>query len=457
MKKIIILVGVVALIVTLVIFGAKQRSHKGIKVYEEEARKVDRLVTTVKASGEVEPKIFVNISSQVPGQIVDLRTKVGDRVGKGDILLQLDPEQYRSTVTRLEANLRLARINLDKEKTSLTTYESTLRRQQALAKQMIVSADQLEQATLLVESSRIQVRGLEEQIQQASAELVKARDELAKTTIRAPIDGLVTLVNAKLGEQVIIGTMNNPGTVILVLSDMSEMLAEVRVDETEIAAMKPGQKAVVTIDALPGRQFDGVVTEIAHTAIKDKDVSRFTVKVSLAGHVESGGAPATRELPLSRQTSAGAGEVAALRPGMSAHAAVEVASRDKALVVPLQAVFSKKRKDVEDEMKKPVKAAEGPIAAEASADPNAAAAVAAPQSEKSQEEDVDVIFVDRKGKAEMMPVKTGLSDEFNVELIGASIEPGEKIVIGPYRTLKKLKHGEAITKVEKDEDLKEPK
>ncbi|HZI94344.1 MAG TPA: biotin/lipoyl-binding protein, partial [Patescibacteria group bacterium] len=120
MKKIIILVGVVALVVTLVIFGAKQRSHSGIKVYEEEARKVDRLVTTVKASGEVEPKIFVNISSQVPGQIVDLRAKVGDRVGKGDILLQLDPEQYRSTVTRLEANLRLARINLDKEKTSLT-------------------------------------------------------------------------------------------------------------------------------------------------------------------------------------------------------------------------------------------------------------------------------------------------------------------------------------------------
>lgn len=459
MKKVVILIGVVILIVGLVFVGAKQATRKGTKVYEEEARKVDRLVSTVKASGEIQPKVYVNISSQVPGQIVDLRAEEGNRVRSGDVLLQLDPQQYRSNVTRLEANLRLARINLDKEKTSLATYQSTLRRQEALATQQIVSVDQLEQATLLVESSRIQVRGLEEQIQQAEADLVKARDELAKTTIRAPIDGLVTRVNAKLGEQVIIGTMNNPGTVILVLSDMSEMLAEVRVDETEIAAVSPRQKAMVSIDALEGRKFEGLVSEIAHTAIKDREVSRFVVKISLTGHVDSDGASARRELPPPKETTSGVVDIAALRPGMSAHAAVQVASKDGALVVPLQAVFNRKRKEVEEQLKKPVAGGEGSLAAETPANPNAPTGATPPASTagRGSEEDVDVIFVDRNGKAEMIPVKTGLSDEFNVELVDAPLQPGDKVVVGPYRTLKKLKHGEAIVKVEKDEELKEPK
>jgi len=461
-KKIFILVGVVGLIAVLAYLGAQQAGHKGTKVYEEEARKVDRLISTVKASGEIQPKVFVNISSQVPGEIVHLRVKEGQRVRKGDILLQLDPEQYRSSVTRLEANLRLARINLDKERTSLATYESTLKRQEALAKEKIVSEDQLEQSRLLVESSRIQVRGLEEQIQQAGADLVKSRDELQKTTIKAPMDGLVTKVNAKLGEQVIIGTMNNPGTVILVLSDMSEMLAEVKVDETEIAGVTPGQRAVVTIDALEQKKFEGVVAEIAHTAMKDREVSRFVVKVSLTGEVSGGGAPATSELPLPRVNEGKPGDIASLRPGMSAHAAIQVATREGALVVPLQSVMGKKRKEVEDQLAKP---ADGALAAEkpaeksgqkagaGAADPNAPSQA----SEPGSEENVDVVFVDRAGKARMLKVRTGLADEFNVELLEGGVEPGEKIVIGPYRTLKKLKNGEAIVKVEKDEDLKETK
>jgi len=450
MKKVLILVGVAVLITVMAIVGVKQAGRKGIKVYEEEARKVDRLTSTVKASGEVQPKVFVNISSQVPGQIVDLRAEEGQRVRKEDILLQLDPEQYRSNVTRLEANLRLARINLDKERTSQATYESTLKRQQALAKQQIVSDEALEQATLLVESSHIQVRGLEEQIQQAEADLVKARDELQKTTIRAPMDGLVTKVNAKLGEQVIIGTMNNPGTVILVLSDMSEMLAEVRVDETEISGVRPGQAAVVTIDALEKLKFEGSVTEIAHTAMKDREVSRFVVKVSLAGRDGGGGLPAARELAAPKESVATPADIVSLRPGMSAHAAIQVATRDGALVVPLQSVMVKKRKELEDELKKSAEKTSGSLAAEA----NAATEESGHQTD---EENVDVIFVDRAGKAEMIRVKTGLSDEFNVELVDAPVQPGDKVVVGPYRTLKKLKHGEAIIKVEKDEDLKETK
>jgi HlyD family secretion protein len=313
MKKILAFTAIAVVLASVILFSVREAVRKGTRVYEEEAKKVSTLVSSVKASGDIQPKVYVNISSQVPGQIVELRIKEGDRVRTGDVLLQLDPEQYRSSVARLEANLRLSGINLDREKTSLATHEATLRRQEALAKDLIVSAEALDQARLLRDTSVIQIRAYEEQIRQAEADLVKSKDELAKTTIRAPIDGLVTRVAAKLGEQVIIGTMNNPGTVILVLSDMSEMLAEVRVDETEVGGVKAGQKAVVTVDAVEEHKFDGVVAEIAHTATKDRDVSRFTVKISLTGPDSAG----------------------ELRPGMSAHAAIQVASRDGALVVPV--------------------------------------------------------------------------------------------------------------------------
>ncbi|HEY3176177.1 MAG TPA: efflux RND transporter periplasmic adaptor subunit [Candidatus Polarisedimenticolia bacterium] len=440
MKKVLAFSAVAVVLAGMIFFSVRQAVRKGTRVYEEEAKTVATLVSSVKASGEIQPRVYVNISSQVPGQIVELRVKEGDQVRKGDVLLQLDPEQYRSTVTRLEANLRLSRINLDRERNSLKTHEATLSRHEALARSEIVSAEALDQARLMRDTSLIQIRAYEEQISQAEADLFKAKDELAKTTIRAPIDGLVTRVAAKLGEQVIIGTMNNPGTVILVLSDMSEMLAEVRVDETEVSGVKAGQKAVVTVDAVEDHKFEGAVSEIAHTATKDGDVSRFTVKIALSG----------------------AAFTAALRPGMSAHAAIQVASRDGVVVVPLQAVVSRKRKEVEEALKAsaaaPSKKKEetGSIAAEpATAEAGGARTAERKEETPSEKDEVDVIFVDRGGKAEMIQVKTGLSDEFTVELIGAPISAGEKVVIGPYRTLKKLKPAAAITKAEKDEDLKE--
>ena len=464
MKKLLIVLGIVVALGGVVFVSVRQAVRKGTKVYEDDAKRVESLVSSVKASGEIQPKVYVNISSQVPGQIVELRVKEGDKVAKGDILLQLDPEQYRSTVTRLEANLRMARINLEREKTALKTHEATLRRQEQLATSMIVSAESLDQARLLSDTTAIQIRSYDEQIRQAEADLGKARDELSKTTIRAPMDGLVTRVNAKLGEQVIIGTMNNPGTVILVLSDMSEMLAEVRVDETEVGGIRAGQKAIVTVDAVEGRKFEGAVSEIAHTAVKDRDVSRFAVKIMLAGVSRQAGGPAAREILLPEETGPGLTREGALRPGMSAHAAITVATRDNAIVVPIQAVIGRTRKEVETAIAAPVETAagakreepEGALAAGASTRATEKTGSKTTSTETAADkEEVDVVFVDRNGKAEMVLVKPGLSDEFTVELLGPGVQPGDKIVIGPYRTLKKLKHGDAIVKVEKDEDLKE--
>src|SRR6185503_3961040 len=155
-------IGIAVVLVAVVVVSAKQATRKGTKVYEEEAKTVDRLVSTVKASGEIQPRVYVNISSQVPGEIVELRVKEGDRVRRGDVLLQLDPRQYRSSVERLEANVRMAGINLEREKTALATYQSTLRRQEALARDQVVSAEALDQARLQVDTARITAQSLEE-------------------------------------------------------------------------------------------------------------------------------------------------------------------------------------------------------------------------------------------------------------------------------------------------------
>jgi HlyD family secretion protein len=146
--------------------------------------------------------------------------------------------------------------------------------------------------------------------------------------------------------------------------------------------------------------------------------------------------------------------LAKLRPGMSAHAAIEVASMDDALVVPIQAVLTKKRKEVEeafaeaDSTTAPDEGNAGSVAAEPAEEGQ-------PRAIPGQNEDVDVLFVDRDGVAEMILVTTGLSDEFNVEIVDAPLQEGDRVVIGPYRTLKKLKHGDKVVKVEQDDELRE--
>jgi len=459
MKKILILAALLAVVITVVVVSVKQAAKRGEKVYEEEARKVALLHSVVKASGEIQPRVYVNISSQVMGEIVELRVEEGDRVRKDEILLQLHPEQYRAQVERLEASLRLARVNLEREKVALAQHRITLERTEQLAREKYASAEQLDLARLAMDSSAIQVRAYDEQIRGAEAELRNAADNLSKTTIRAPMDALVTQVNAKLGEQVIVGTMNNPGTVILVLSDMSELLAEVRVDETSVASVQAGQKATVTVDALEHRKFEGVVTEIAHTAMKERDVSRFTVKVSLTGESAGEGGPAARELNLPENVKPGASAMASLRPGMSAHASVRVAETRDALVVPIQAVQTRTRKELEELRRKAAgrsgkAASTGSGAAEAADEETQASSAQIPDSEREAEE-VDIVFVDRGGVIEMIEVKTGLSDEFNVEVLDPSIKPGDKVIVGPYRTLKKLKPGDAVQKVSRDEELTE--
>lgn len=425
MKKILIGLGVAAVVVVVVVASLKQvASGRGIKVYMEDAAVRPRLVATVSASGEVRPREEVNISSQVPGQIVDLRVEEGDHVKKGETLVQLDPERYRSEVQRLEAQLRMAQVDVDKEDVSLRTAEANLRRVQALYNQNIVSDDALDQARLSVDSGRITLQSRQEQVKQVEADLARARDDLSKTTLRAPMAGLVTRVNAKVGEQVIIGTMNNPGTVILTLSDMGEVLAEVNVDETDVTSLRPGQKAEIRVDAVQNHVYSGEVESIGNAADRQGTVSRFPVKVRIQD-------PDDR-----------------LRPGMSSHASIQVDERKDVIAIPLQALVRRTVKDFETK---------GPGAPEAGGSVEAAppsdeedAAVEEDLGKDPEHEQIQVVLLERKGKVQMVRVKTGISDDFRVEIVDG-IKPGDHVILGPYRRLRSLKNGDLVQRVERSE------
>jgi HlyD family secretion protein len=428
-KKILIAVIAVGVLAIIVTASLRQRSGgRGVKVYVEEAARRARLVATVEASGEVRPRVEVNISSQVPGQIVELPVEEGDSVRAEQILVQLDPERYRSEVRRLEAGLRKSMVDVEKERVSLRTAEVTLRRVETLHVQGVISEEDLDQARLAVDSGRIALESQQQLVEQVEANLARARDDLSKTTLKSPIDGLVTRLNAKEGEQVIIGTMNNPGTVIMTLSDMGELLAEVRVDETEVIQVETSQRAEIRVDAVPDHSYSGLVESIGNSAQRDGTISRFPVKIQITDPDEK------------------------LRPGMSAHASIEVDERTGLLAIPLQALVRRSLKDYLDKGdEEPEPASGGVEASQADAPPGEDDDGDVSDEEVDPErEQVQVVIVERDGRAELVKIETGISDAFRVEVL-EGLEEGDKVVLGPYRRLRSLKNGDFVRLVERSE------
>jgi len=420
-----------------------RQQAKGEEVYMGKAERKD-VISAVTASGWIEPRTKVNVQSQVMGEIVTLPVKEGDAVKKGDLLVQLNPDLYKSEVDRLEANLRMGRIGLEQQEVGLENSRRTLKRNQALFADSLISPEILEKNELEVKTGEIGLKSLAEQISQAAASLTKARDELRKTTLVSPIDGLVTQLNAERGEMTLTGTMNNPGTVIMVVSDMSEVLAEVDVDETRVVQISPAQAARVTVDAIgETHPFDGKVTEIGGTATQraGQQVLVFPVKIGL-------------EKP-----------DLALRPGMTAKARIETQRAERAITVPIQAVLmrpvaeldkalaerAKKgksgAKDVKDakDSKDAKASVPAPGAKPAAAPvPDAKPPSVAPAKAGLAGADMrEVVFKVVDGKAVLVPVKTGISDETNVVILEGVAE-GETLVTGPYRAAKKLKDGDAV-------------
>jgi HlyD family secretion protein len=375
---------------------------KGTKVYVDPAVRQD-IGRIVKASGEIDPRVKVNISAHVIGKIDRLYVKEGDRIERGQPFLKLEQQAFLAARDQWAAQLRKAETEAHQARVSLADSNLKLERAKKLKQEGIVSTESLEAAQLAVDQARLQLENAGESITETRANLVKAQDDLTKTTIYAPLSGRVIQLNAEEGEVVVSGTMNNAASVIGVIADLSEILAKVDVDETEVVLVRPGQSAKIRVDALPNKEYHGRVVEVGSSGFSkpaQPDVTFFNVKVLLDNPDED------------------------LRPGMSVRAEIDTAVHPNAVVVPIQAVVERSPEDKKDT----------PAAKDGAGDQK-------------------VVFVVENGKAVQRPVSIGISDETRVEVV-TGLKPGDKVVTGPYRSLRDLENGEAVavTDAEKDRE-----
>ena len=279
-KNLWIALGVVLVGAAVVAGNLYYRRDKGV-VVTTEAIKTRDLEAIVSASGKIQPKRLVNISADTPGRVVNLAVNEGDRVKVGQFLLQIDPKSLRTRVDSGSASLQAAQMSLDQMKQAeqtarvqLQQAQQNLKRQQDLWARQLTTREMLEKAENDVKSADSAIQEREHasnaqaaRIDQERAGLESARYDLSKVRIESPIDGIVTSRNIQEGETAVVGTMNNAGTVLLKLADMSVIQAEIEVDETNLPNVRFDQQAKITIDAIPDRTFRGHVSEIGNSPI----------------------------------------------------------------------------------------------------------------------------------------------------------------------------------------------
>lgn len=374
------------------------------------------LVSVVTASGWVRPHTKIDVQSDIMGRVVALNVKEGDRVKKGEILLRIDPAQYEATVTRSQAAVSQALASQSQAQANVYGAQAKYDRARNLAKSnaALISPQDLEDAETQLKVQQAMLQAAQYSVDQARAALRGSQDELSKTVIRAPIDGVVTRLNIHQGETAIVGTMNNPGSLLLTVSDLDTMEAVVQVDETDVPSIKLGDSASVEIDAFPREKFTGVVTEIGHSAIRSPE-------------------DAAKQLSASSTTQATDFEVVVrlehpprtLRPDLSATADVVTARRKQALAVPIIALTVRQRTAQDTTIPMENKQAQ------------------AAQRSSLNETDQEGVFVLRDGKAHFVPVTVGIAGQEYFEVL-SGLTQGDSVVAGPYDAIRALQEGNPI-------------
>jgi HlyD family secretion protein len=398
-----------------------------------EVIKTRDLEAVVSASGKIQPKRLVQISADTPGRVVDLAVAEGDRVTVGQFLMQIDPKSLSTRVASGTASLQAATASLEQMRQSVETArvqlqqaQQNLARQQDLWKQELTTREALEKATNDVKAAESALAEREKstsaqvsRIQQERANLDSSRYDLSKQRIESPIDGIVTRRNIQEGETAVVGTMNNPGTILLTLADMGVIQAEVEVDETNVPNVQLGQPAKITIDALPDKTFKGHVAEIGNSPIQTTgtagtQATNFKVVVILDEPVPG------------------------IRPGFTCTADITTATRTGVVSVPIPAVAV--RELVYDANNQIVKAPKTNETRRRTPEPVAAAAELEPGQTRKETEGV---FVIRDGKAEFLPIKMGIAGDRYFEIL-EGLKADDQVITGPYNSVRSMKDGDAV-------------
>jgi len=393
----------------VVAYSVKARTGGQVAVQTQKAGRRE-LVSVVSASGEIKPKKYVNISSNVSGRIEQLLIKEGERVRRGQVLARIDSTRIAAGERQSAAALEGAKADLVRAEADLQVSRLAFERTKKMHQDKLVSDQAFDQADAEMKMKSAAVEAQKKRITQGEAMLASNRDDLEKTTVVAPMDGIVTSLQKEEGETVI-GAQSFSPTVIMTVADLSVMEVEVMVDETDIRNIRLGQGADVRVDALEGVKIGGEVTEIGSSAIPRGLTAQQAASTNTANQAKDFKVEVTLKDP-----------PATLRPGLNATAEITTARKDNVLAIPIQAVVVRainKEGKVMD-----------PTALQASeSDP------AAPP-EKGQEK--EGVFVISAGKASFRPVKTGIVGETEIE-IGDGIKDGEEIVTGSYKTLRTLR------------------
>jgi HlyD family secretion protein len=406
-------------------FRYRQKRLPEVQVESIARRSLEALVS---ASGKVQPKKLVNISADTVGRVTKLSVEEGDFVKKGQFLLQIDPEILESAVELSEAGLaagreavQSTRVAVETARANLDLAEQNVTRLRRLHQDELVSQEVLDRAEAEtrvrkseLEARETEVRAAEQRLEQEVAGLRSARHNLSKVTLDSPMDGIVSRLNIEEGETVLVGTMNNPGTVLLTVADMSVVQAELEVDETDITEVALGQPAEIVIDAFPDRKFAGRVTKIGSSSLEaqaqaQRQATMFEVEVTLDD------------------------EVPEARPGFSCTADITTATRVDPVSVPIQALTV--REVYPD--------------AEGNFHPRTRDEVWPPSTNVKGDE-VEGVFVLRDGRAHFTPVKIGIAGEEYFEVLDG-LKEGDEVIVGPFDQVRDMLHLDRV-RIREEED-----
>jgi HlyD family secretion protein len=431
-KKILIGAGVVVILAAIAFVNIRYKRQEGTAVNVEGIRTRD-LQAIVSASGKIQPHDSVNISADTVGRVTELAVDEGYRVKRGQFLMQIDPILLAAAAKQQEASLAAARSTMEQLRVASDSANAALKqaqdaysRQQQLWKSGLTTKETLDIAEQTLKmrvsdatSAAKQIETQELRMKAEEASLESAKYTLSKVRIESPIDGIVTARNIQQGETVVVGTMNNAGTVLLTIADMSNVEAQVDVDETDVPNVALNQKAKVTIDAMPGKTFAGHVVEIGNSPIaaaagtsSSTQATNFLVKVKVDDPIPD------------------------IRPGFTCTADITTATRKAALSVPIQAmtvremVIDREGNVVRDD--KPGRGRGGVGAVQA-------AELPAGQERK----ELEGVFLVRDNKALFVPVKTGIAGDKYFEVL-SGLKPGDQVIIGPFSSVRELKDGGAV-------------
>src|SRR5277367_3790737 len=444
-QKVLIAVVVVAVLGGIVWYSVYQTNKGVVTVQTGHVTKAD-LTSIVTASGEVRPKNYTNVLGEGIGKITEIVVKEGDHVKKGDILLRLESIQpgadvlaQKAAIEGSEAGMHVAAASYDSAVATLAQRQSDLEkakfdwdRAQQLYQEQLISKQEYDAnkatyngAVAAVNASKAQVeqtRAAREQsrfgMDQSNAVLRHTQDILRKTTYTAPIDGIVSYIAVRIGENVVPGIQNAEGSFLMTISDMSIVTAEVKVDETDITNVRQGQAADVTIDAVPGKIFKGRVSQVGELAI-----------------LRTSGQAATTQTTANTQEARDFKVVVtvdnaptSIRPGLSSTAKIQTAQKKDVLTIPIQALAIRSQKEIEEAK---------------SGKSDGVTLAASKPAGSGQKQDITGVFILRGKKVEFIPVQTGISGVTDIE-ITSGLQEGDEIVTGSYKALRTLKPGASI-------------